>query len=203
MDPITTMKRTSATIISTRVKPRFDCSRSMLTVPPRWEGDSLPGSLRYITHQLRRLRPVRVVPPGRDVDLLATRHRDRIRDHPRAVEHRRRVGEGARGQGVEVLPLQVFHLDLRRHETGGQHATLGHAARPGRDHRGDRQDPDGQERERENHFHQAEPAAVPAVGPRYRFHRWIPHWTVTIPVGRTTEMVREYPSEFVKIRVQD
>src|SRR5882757_6258389 len=198
---MTTMNSTIATTISIRVNPRLEFALSMLTVPPRWGGRSLPGSLRYITHQLRRLRPVGIRPPGRDVDLLATRHRDRIRDHPRAGEDRRRVGEGSRGQRREVLALQVLHLHLSRHEAGGEDAALRHAARARRDHRRHGQDADREEGQCEDHLDQAEAALLGAVP--LRFHRMSPHWTVTMPVGRISETVREYPSEFVKINVND
>src|SRR6266576_1336296 len=116
MDPITTLKRTSATIISTSVNPAWSCLRSMLTMPPRLEGGSLPGLPRYVTGQLRRLGPVGIVPSGRDVDFLASSHRNRIRDRPRAGEHRSRVGEGPRREEREALALQLLQLDLGRHE---------------------------------------------------------------------------------------
>src|SRR2546422_5574650 len=158
--------------------------------PPRLEGGSLPGLPRYVTGQLRRLGPVRIVPLGRDVDLLASRHRNRIRDCPRAGKHGCGVREGSRREEGEALALQLLQLDLGRHESRGEHPALGHAACPGRDQRGDRQDPDGEEGQREYDLDQTESGAVvPATLERTLVHGG-PHWTVTIPVGLTIESVR-------------
>src|SRR6267143_1195693 len=172
--------------------------------PPRLEGRSLPGSPRHVTDQLSGLRPVGIVPLGRDVDLLTANHRYGIGHDPRADEDRGRIAERTGSERGEVLALQLLQLHLGRHEPRGEHAALGQPPRSRRDHRRDRQDSDRQERQREDDLDQAESgaAAARASSAAGCFHG-APHWTVTIPVGRTIDNDRTYPSEFVNRHVPD
>src|SRR5437867_8256318 len=115
-------------MISTSVKPELFSSRSIFTGSTSFLWAPIALLLRHVAAELSCLGTVRIVPCRRDVDLLASRHRDGVGYRPGAGEHGCRVGECASREGQEVRALQFLQLDLRGHEPRRENPALSHAA---------------------------------------------------------------------------